>query len=184
MQVYVYKKPGATLASIVPMIREFNARVHYDAIYVMVGNNNLTSLDRDTYRISIQEENPYDILDMFNNTLTYFKLETAQFMMQHPVIVMPLTPIEMSMYNDDYFRDPKQWILNMAVNMINEEIIFQNSWSRFATPLIHEVIYRAEGQGVHRYYYNRLRDGLHPTSSTTRKWAYKVRRALSLNGHI
>ena len=108
MQVYVYKKPGATLENIVPMIKEFNSRVHYDAIYVMVGNNNLTDLDRDTYRISIHEENPYDILDQFNNTLTFFKLATSQFMLQHLVIVLPLTPIQMSTYNDDLFRDPKQ----------------------------------------------------------------------------
>ena len=184
MQVYIYKTPGATLNSIIPKIREFHKRVHYDAIYIMVGNNDLTLLNRDNYTISVQEENPYDIVDRFNNSLTYFKLEVSQFMLHHPVIVLPLTPIEISTYNGDLDRNNKQWMLNMAINLINEEVIYQNSWAGHATPLIQEVIYRAEGRGEHRYYFGRLMDGLHPTLPTTRKWAHKLQRALTLNGHI
>ena len=101
-------------------------------------------------------------------------------MLHHPVIVLPLTPIELSTYNGDYYRNHKQWMLNMTVNLINEEILYQNTWSGYTTPLIHETIYRAEGHVAHRYYFGRLRDGLHPTQQATRK----LHRALSLNGHI
>ena len=183
-QVYVYKRSGATLNSIIPMIREFHKRVHYDAIYVMVGNNDLTVLDKDNYTISLVEENPYDVCDIFTNKLTFFKLEVSQFMHDHPVVMLPLTPVEMSMYNESYHRDPKQWILNMAIDLINVELVYQNTWNRLSTPLIHEVIHKAQGHGAYRYYFNRLKDGLHPTLTTTRKWACKFRHAMTLNGHI
>ena len=62
VHVYMYKTPGATLYSIIPKIRELNKWVHFDSIYIMVGNNDLTHLETETYRVSVQAENTYDIL--------------------------------------------------------------------------------------------------------------------------
>ena len=183
-QVYVYPFSGATFDSIVPIIREFNSRVLFDAIYILVGNNDITKLDRDTHTIYIEENNPHDIVEAFDNKLIQFKLQAGAIMGPNPVIVLPITPIELSIYNKALYRDPKQWIVNMSINTINSEILYQNTWNNYSTPLLHEVIYRAEGQGGHRYYFNRLIDGLHPKPATIRKWSRKLRRALWLNGHI
>ena len=183
-QVYVYPFSGATFESIIPTIREFNSRVLFDAIYILVGNNDITKLDRESHTIYIEENNPYDVVETFNSKLIRFKLQAGAIMGPHPVIVLPLTPIELSMFNKAPFRDSKQWIVNMAINLINSELLYQNTWNAVSTPLLHEVIFRAEGQGGHRYYFNRLTDGLHPTAATTVKWSKKMRRALWLNGHI
>ena len=90
----------------------------------------------------------------------------------------------LSMYNELPYRDPKQWIVNMSINMINSELPYQNTWKGWSTPLIHEVTYRAEGCGGHCYYFNRLVDGVHPVPATTTKWSRKLRHALWLNGHF
>ena len=183
-QVYIYPYSGATFESIVPTIKEFNSRVLFDAIYTMIGNNDITKLDRSSHTIYVEENNPYEIFDKFTHKLTNFQLQLGSIMGPNPVIVLPVTPIEISMYNEMPFRDPKQWIVNMSINLINSEILYQNTWNGWSTPLLHEVIYRAEGQGGHRYYFNRLLDGLHPKPTTTTKWSRKLRHALWLNGHI
>ena len=60
-KVYIYPKSGCTLESIIPIIRDYNDRVRFEAVYVMVGNNNLTTLDRATRKIHVEEEGPHEL---------------------------------------------------------------------------------------------------------------------------
>ena len=140
----------------------------------MVGNNNITYLDRNSRTIHILENNPHEVYRNFITALTDFQLRLVNILQATPFLILPLTPIAVNTYNRELEPYNKQWILDMAMTKINDEIVFQNSWKDLATPLLQEVIYCAEGARGHRTYYNRLIDGLHPTSSTTRKWARKI----------
>ena len=183
-ETYVYPRSGATLETILPIIQAYNERIPYGAIYIMVGNNNVTYLDRGSHTIHILENNPHEIYHNFITTLTDFQIRLMNILKRTPFLILPLTPIAVNTYNRVTEPYDKQWILDMAMTKINDKLVFQNSWKGLSTPLLQEVIYRAEGAGGHRTYFNRLKDGLHPTNATSRKWAHKIRRSLLLNGHI
>ena len=117
-------------------------------------------------------------------SLTTFQVELSHILRGPPFVIMPVTPIAINTYNKEYAPYAKQWVLDMSITMINEEIVYQNAWNGLSTPLLQEVICRSEGAGAHRTYYNRLSDGLHPTAATLRKWAKKIRRSLHLNDHL
>ena len=183
-EVYVYLRPGATFESILPIIEAYSERIDFTAIYIMVGNNNVTHLDRSTRKIHILEINPHEVYRNFSLALTDFQVRLMNILGGTPFLIMPLTPIAVNTYNKEFEPYCKQWILDMAMTKINDELVYQNLWKGLCTPLLQEVIYRSEGAGGHRTYYNRLTDGLHPTDATTRKWAHKIRRSLLLNGPI
>ena len=182
-EVYVYPNPGCTFESIVPTIRAYHTRVHFEAVYIMIGNNNLTVLNRATRKIHIEEETPHELYKSYNISFIPFQVELSHILRGTPVTIMPVTPIAINTYNKEPNPYIKQWVLDMGIVMINEEIVYQNAWNGLSTPLLQEVICRSEGAGGHRTYYNRLVDGLHPTYPTLRKWARKIRRSIQLNDH-
>ena len=80
-------------------------------------------------------------------------------------------------------RRRDQWVINQGIRLLNWDIITYNSaWDQH-TPTIHQSVHTTMHHPYrHRDFYNRLWDGLHPTTSTLRKWARCIAAADYLNG--
>jgi hypothetical protein len=67
------------------------------------------------------------------------------------------------------YADMQNMIQDMCITL-NNNITHINTQNRVVTPFLHKYVCNSVGKGKQRYYYNRLADGLHPTSHLTEQW--------------
>ena len=72
---------------------------------------------------------------------------------------------------------PGQCLLNETILATNRAIIAFNESNRMPTTWLSEVIHPLS-RGRHRFYYGHLRDGCHPTETTSKRWATQIIRAI------
>ena len=121
-ETFIYPKPGCTLESITPIVRDYHKRGQFEAVYVMVGNNNLTTLDRSSHKIHIEESNPHELYHNFGMSLANFQVKLAQILRGAPVVILPVTPIAINTYNKESSPYKKQWVLDMGITSILGDI--------------------------------------------------------------
>ena len=87
------------------------------------------------------------------------------------VVMMPIPGINLAAYNGDEGRDPRQNVIDKGLEALNSNIVTRNAAYDLHTPLIHTTIRKSMGHGVHKYFYGRLYDGLHPSWMTLARWS-------------
>ena len=77
--------------------------------------------------------------------------------------------------------DDMQGNLIQAIEQINKFIVKLNSRNGMSTPFLASTIMDNVPGGAPRVHYNRLRDGVHATDITRKKWAQKLKNAITRN---
>ena len=98
--------------------------------------------------------------------------------------MIPIPGINLAQYNGDEQPDPRQKVIDKGLEKANSNIITMNAANDLHTPLIHTTIHKSMGHGVHKYFYGRLYDGLHPSWTTLARWSNGILRAMHLNGDL
>ena len=100
------------------------------------------------------------------------------------IVMIPIPGIDLAAYNGDVQPDPRQKVIDRGLEKVNSNIITMNAASNLHTPLIHSTVCKSMGHGVHKYFYSRLYDGLHPSWMTLARWSNGILRAMHLNGDL
>ena len=154
------------------------------AIYILVGINDTTWRDKARNRVYARHYTPTelrdDLTDKVEDLVAFFHDSHAV----DKVVMMPIPGINLAAYNGDERRDPRQSVIDKGLEALNSNIITRNAAYDLHTPLIHTTVRKSMGHGVHRYFYNRLYDGLHPSWMTLARWSNGILKAMHLNGDL
>ena len=170
IDVTVRVMDGATLDTIIrKMESKYSDFPNYDIVYVHAGVNNLTKKTGSTV-IPMYDNIPHLVDDMTDKFPT-LKLTLARKCPN--VVIVQLVGIDMARYNreiDNGFWYYQQKVINEAMPILAHTINFVNRADGLIGPwltcTVHDFV---NGNLYNRY--GKLRDGLHPSLQTQKKWA-------------
>lgn len=142
--IFVMANSGATLYQSVTRSKYEITRLKPKQIYILSGINNLTSLNRSTRQVHLQERNPFKAADLFMEELEdAYKYITNQTSASAKIITAPVTGMSLASYNGRLLEDPEdQNLLNDTVIDINKRITAFNEEHGVRTPWTSAIIHR------------------------------------------
>ena len=174
--------PGCTTAGMHRKIRCYTRSHYVTRAYIMVGINDITQRNPYTRNCIPTHRHPNalrnHIMELYINLKRYCLTECGI----DEVIFCSMVGIGLTTYNKAPSSARDQWVINQGVRLLNGDIITYNSAWGHHTPTIHQSIHVTMYHPYrHRDFYNRLWDGLHPSTITTRRWARSIVAAERLN---
>ena len=183
--VTVCHYPGVRIEGLAKKIWCYTRSHSVSTAYIMAGINDITSRDPNTRDCSTLFESPGELREYMTELYISLLRYCYQFCNIDYIVICTMTGISLSRYNRNWGPEPSQWIINWGVRLLNENIIANNGAHGFHSPCLHQVIHLTQHHPYRcRDMYNRLRDGLHPSRTTLRRWAHGLVRCMRLNNHL
>ena len=177
--------PGATMEKLAKKIWYYTRSHEVDTIYIMAGVNNMTKRDRGTGRCTVIHSSAGELSDHIMGLYSDLTKYCYIYCNIRQVILCTLTGMSLSRYNRVSTQHDGQWIIDWGVKLVNDKIIEKNAAHGFYTPCLHRAVHLTQQRPYrHRAMYNRLNDGLHPTTKTLARWGCSLVRSMRLNCHL
>ena len=163
-----------------------------DIVIIMSGICDITQKDRCTGTISLREGDISSVVSSYLNNMGRAQMETLQG--RYRVSFATLTGVDLTDINNrarrnmneteykhyctsNKYEHPDQQTLNMIIVTLNRTIVAYNESNSIPTTWLAEVVH-PHTSGRHRFRYERLADGCHPTAWTVARWATLIKRAV------
>ena len=168
---------GLTLHRLIQNLPNWKFLRQTRKVYVMVGINDCTALDRTTHTVRLHT--PF-VSGLYYRLKSAYRDLILALNKEFPtvrVVICPLYGMSVQCYNNDIHVYRYQETLDNVIPMINRYICGLNEKSRVRTPYICNVFHRYRPKRKsYIHLYDRLEDGLHPNALALEKIAeYMIR---------
>lgn len=173
-------QPGLRLMNVYNVACSTILEVKPKLIYILPGICDVTEIRSHEPRL-ILLRNPSVVSTVYSYITKLDLLHSQLFSINsylghYPMIVFPTqVGMHLSRYSDypNELIHPHQNILNHSINEINKHITTQNKCMNITTPFLAAPIHIRCCKRV-RHVYNKLQDGLHPSTAICKIWAEKL----------
>ena len=176
--------PGTNLRRVKRQVSPWLRGHEVSAVYILVGVNDTTWKDKSRNRVYARHYTPSELRDDLTDKVEDLVYHFHEAHRIDKVVMVPIPGINLAAYNGDELRDPRQSVIDKGLEAVNSNIVTRNAAHDLHTPLIHTSIRKSMGHGIHKYFYTRLYDGLHPSWITLARWSNAIIRAMYLNGDL
>ena len=184
LNIPVIHKSGADLARLGRELNRLTQWTNVSTLYLLAGINETTWRDPLTCRVHVAFSTPDDLCEDLTYRIEHLIRYAHDNCGVRKVILIPIAGIDLARYNGRMETDPRQWVIDQGLSMVNDNIIAINAFHNLHTPMLHQHIVKSMGRGRSKIMYSRLYDGLHPRWDTLERWAGGLLRAMYLNGDI
>lgn len=175
---------GAKLYQSAKLALSYLKRHMPDQIYILSGLNNLTTLDKNTRKVSLTAPEKWKIVQYFEDEINFTTaLIRKNVTAKTKIIFVPITGMDLASYNRTTMESEQacQEIFNDALLDINKIIIARNVSNHCKTPWVHTYVHRYF-RGRYHFYYEKLdTDGCHLTDEARSVWSRKLLSAIQAN---
>ena len=183
LDIRVYN--GLTLHELNFHLQQYRFIQRANLMYIMVGVNDFTVLDRATHTVRLVTPFLSGLLMRLKNEINSFDIDMKKYFPRVPFIIFPLYGLDINAYNKMEGTYRYQGVLDTAVVKINDYIGKVNARNRRINPFISNVIHRYRPKtGEYVTMYEKLWDGLHPSRETQEKIAGYLLRSFHKNREV
>ena len=158
-------------------LHELNERLpHYkfvgraDILYIMVGINDFTMLDRSTHTLRLATPFVSGLIVRLRGEINQLETTMKKHYPQTTYILCPLYGIDINAYNKQVGTYRYQEVLDQAIIRVNMSIGKLNARNGQTPPFICNLIHRYRPKTkTYLTLYKKLVDGLHPSEATQHK---------------
>ena len=176
---------GLTLHQLNYNLPQYRFLQRASMVYIMVGVNDFTILDRATHTVRLATPFLSGLLVRLKNEINALDMSMRKFFPRLPYILCPLYGLDVNANNrmEGIYR--YQDVLDAAVIKVNEVIGRLNTRNGQINPFVSNVIHRYRPKiGEYITLYHKLWDGLHPTKSTQEKIASYLLRSIHRHSEV
>ena len=171
---------GMTLHELNERLPHHNFVERADILYIMVGINDFTILDRVTHTVRLVTPFVSGLIVRLGNELYQLEANMKRYYPTVPYIVCPLYGLDINTYNKQEGIYRYQDVLDQAIVRVNMRIGQLNARNGRSPPFFCNVIHRYRPKKkTYITLYEKLEDGLHPSKTTQRKIANHLRRSFN-----
>ena len=167
---------GLTLHRLIHDIPNWKFLRQTRKVYIMVGINDCTSLDKTTHTVRLTTPFVSGLYSQLKQAYGNLLVMSKEFPTVR-VVICPLYGMSVQCYNRESYEYRYQGTMDNLIPMINSHICKLNGRSRVRTPFINNVFHRYRPKRkCYVHLYDRLEDGLHPSAYALKKIAtYLIR---------
>ena len=183
LDVECFVRSGASITALAEKAYEDTYYIEKGFCYFLAGLPDINEriIDKNEYyeEVIYTRESPQETAYRMDNILADISCNikennwTPVFSTVLPMSLSQWNYTRLSQHKTSYLLHHQQYqdmqpILNQAIEEVNRSITAINKSNRVHTPYIHNAITKVDHK-KHKYYFNRLPDGVHPDEDTTAK---------------
>ena len=171
---------GLTLRELNTRLPQYKFIARADVLYIMVGINDFTTLDRVTHTVRLVTPFVSGLIVRLRSEINQLETTMKKYYPNIPYILCPLYGLNVNVYNKQKGTYRYQDVLDQAIIKVNSQIGKLNTRNGQTPPFICNVVHRYRPKTkIYLTMYENLDDGLHPTETTQRKIAKYLLRSFN-----
>ena len=168
---------GLTIHELNILLPNYKFIANVGVVYIMVGINDFTALDKSTHTVRLVTPFESGLILRLKNEINLLNSTMKKYYPAIPFILCPIYGLDLNVYSKLPGTYRYQDVLDRAITKVNRHIGKVNTANSQVNPFLNNIIHRYRPKtGEYITLYERLSDGLHPSTETQRKIAnYLIR---------